>query len=268
MAPLSIASWRFLIASLTLGLILIGREGWPRWSLREWALLATLGLSGVFSYNVFFLYALQRVEAGRGAWSSPSFRRSSRWPTGLLFRIPMSRVKALGVFLAMYGCLLVVHRRSPDAAVHGPARLRRMAARRHGAVVGGLYAALALLHAALHAALDDLRRLLHGLSAADRRSARGRQPVRLLRGNLARRLGHRLPRPVRHGDRFHVYSQAIGRIGSTKAAAFINLVPIFAVLLGALLLGERLGAAILSGGALVICGVLLTNRRGRETASA
>ena len=30
-------------------------------------MLATLGLTGVFFYNVFFLYALKRVEAGRGA---------------------------------------------------------------------------------------------------------------------------------------------------------------------------------------------------------
>ncbi|MBV5336715.1 MAG: EamA family transporter, partial [Deltaproteobacteria bacterium] len=48
-------------------------------------------------------------------------------------------------------------------------------------------------------------------------------------------------------------------------AAFINLVPIFAVLLGALLLDERLETAILAGGALVISGVFLTNRPGRTS---
>ena len=61
---------------------------------------------------------------------------------------------------------------------------------------------------------------------------------------------------------FTWYSEAIGRIGSTRAAAFINLVPVFAVLLGALILHERLGAAVLGGGVLVLIGVWLTNRTG------
>ena len=59
---------------------------------------------------------------------------------------------------------------------------------------------------------------------------------------------------------FTWYSQAIALIGTTKAAAFINLVPLFAVLLGALLLDERIGGAVLAGGALVMVGVFLTNR--------
>jgi len=62
---------------------------------------------------------------------------------------------------------------------------------------------------------------------------------------------------------FTWYSEAIARIGTTRAAAFINLVPVFAVLLGALMLGERLGSAVLGGGVLVMAGVWLTNRSGR-----
>jgi drug/metabolite transporter (DMT)-like permease len=67
---------------------------------------------------------------------------------------------------------------------------------------------------------------------------------------------------------FTWYSDAINRLGSTKASAFINLVPVFAVLLGALLLDERLGATILGGGALVIIGVLMTTRPAAKPADA
>lgn len=42
--------------------------------------------------------------------------------------------------------------------------------------------------------------------------------------------------------------------------------PVFAVLLGALLLDERLGAGVLAGGATVIAGVLITHSAGRGTA--
>ena len=41
---------------------------------------------------------------------------------------------------------------------------------------------------------------------------------------------------------------------------FINLVPVFAVALGVLLLGEPLEASMLVGGALVIGGIFLLNR--------
>jgi drug/metabolite transporter (DMT)-like permease len=38
----------------------------------------------------------------------------------------------------------------------------------------------------------------------------------------------------------------VQEIGATRSAAFINLVPVSAVLLGALLLHERLGIAVLA----------------------
>jgi len=65
---------------------------------------------------------------------------------------------------------------------------------------------------------------------------------------------------------FTWYSEGINRLGSTQAAAFINLVPVFAILLGALLLDERPASAILAGGALVIAGVLITNRASGRSA--
>ena len=66
-SPLAVASWRFFVATLALGALLAFREGRPRWSWRDWLSLAALGLTGIFFYNVFFLYALRMVEAGRGA---------------------------------------------------------------------------------------------------------------------------------------------------------------------------------------------------------
>ena len=59
---------------------------------------------------------------------------------------------------------------------------------------------------------------------------------------------------------FTWYSEALSSLGPTRSAAFINLVPLFAVLLGALLLGERLAAGALAGGVCVLIGVWLTNR--------
>lgn len=259
-SPLAVASWRFFFAALLLGGLLIAREGWPRWSLREWIKVAALGLSGVFFYNVFFLYGLQHVEAGRGALVVafiPVLIALADW---LFFRLPMPPRKALGVALAMVGCLLVVTRGQPQRIFSGGVGfgemlllgtaaswvaytlISRHCSRHFSALAltfGGCLTGWLMLTAA---ALADGS--LFALSATTWRGWSGIVFLGVFGTALA----------------FTWYSQAIAQIGTTTAAAFINLVPLFAVLLGALLLDERIGGAVLTGGALVMVGVFLTNR--------
>lgn len=52
-------------------------------------------------------------------------------------------------------------------------------------------------------------------------------------------------------------------VGASRSAIFMYLQPVFGVLLATLLLSERLEAAHLVGGALVVGGVALTTRKGR-----
>jgi drug/metabolite transporter (DMT)-like permease len=49
-------------------------------------------------------------------------------------------------------------------------------------------------------------------------------------------------------------------IGPSRAAVFINFVPVSGVLLGWLLLDESINLSLLTGAALVIGGVYLTNK--------
>ena len=64
------------------------------------------------------------------------------------------------------------------------------------------------------------------------------------------------------------YYQGVVAIGPARAAVFTNLVPVFAVLLGVLLLGEEILASTLIGGVLVILGVSLVNRNSSAKATA
>ena len=92
---------RFLLAALVLGMLVVIHEGWPRWSLKEWLTLGALGASGIFLYNLCFLYGLRVIEAGRGALVvalTPAVVAVGDW---LLFRAPMSPMKAAGIALAM-----------------------------------------------------------------------------------------------------------------------------------------------------------------------
>jgi drug/metabolite transporter (DMT)-like permease len=56
------------------------------------------------------------------------------------------------------------------------------------------------------------------------------------------------------------YLEGVRAIGGPRTSVFLNLVPVFGLVFGALLLGEPLLKSLLVGGAMVIAGVMLTNR--------
>ena len=58
------------------------------------------------------------------------------------------------------------------------------------------------------------------------------------------------------------YYEGLRQLGPTRAGLFINFVPIFAIILAYLLLGEPITRSLVIGAGLVCCGVYLTNRRG------
>lgn len=60
---------------------------------------------------------------------------------------------------------------------------------------------------------------------------------------------------------FTWYYQGVQTLGPARAAIFTNLVPVFGVLFGMLLLGEPVLPSMVAGGLIVIGGVMLTNRR-------
>ena len=60
---------------------------------------------------------------------------------------------------------------------------------------------------------------------------------------------------------FTWYYQGVQQLGPARAAIFTNLVPVFGVLFGMLLLGEPVLLSMAIGGLVVIAGVMLTNRR-------
>lgn len=59
------------------------------------------------------------------------------------------------------------------------------------------------------------------------------------------------------------YYEGITQLGAARAVMFNNLVPIFGVLLGWLMLGEPLSLSLVAGGALGIAGIFLVNRVDR-----
>jgi drug/metabolite transporter (DMT)-like permease len=64
------------------------------------------------------------------------------------------------------------------------------------------------------------------------------------------------------------YYQGIRKIGAIRASQFINFVPVSAIVLAFLLLGEPVTPSLVAGGALVVCGVYLTNRPESSASAA
>jgi len=267
-SPLAVASWRFLLATLVLGALLMARAGWPRWTRGEWLIVAALGASGIFLYNICFLYGLQVIEAGRGALVvalTPAIIAAGDW---LLFSAPMSPAKAGGITLAACGCLLVVSNGDPWRLVSGDIGFGEW-----------LIVVCSLLWAAYTFIGRRGTRSLSPLAMTFGASLTGwlmLTAAALLQGSL-----FSLEAITAHGWAaiiflgvfgaalaFTWYAEAVQRIGPTRSAVFINLVPVSAVVLGALLLGERLGFAVLAGGVLIIAGVLITNQAGARFAAA
>lgn len=56
------------------------------------------------------------------------------------------------------------------------------------------------------------------------------------------------------------YYEGIRQLGAARTVVFNNLVPIFGVLLGWLVLGEPLSVSLIAGGAMALAGVFLVNR--------
>ena len=59
---------------------------------------------------------------------------------------------------------------------------------------------------------------------------------------------------------FSWYYKGIRAIGTARSAIFINLVPIFALLLSWLILDESFKPSVITGGAMVLAGVFLANK--------
>jgi drug/metabolite transporter (DMT)-like permease len=67
---------------------------------------------------------------------------------------------------------------------------------------------------------------------------------------------------------YGLYNYGVSRAPAAKAAAFINLIPVFACLLSYLMLGETLTPAQWTGGVMALGGVALSARPGRSAQSS
>ncbi len=253
-APATVATARFACAAALLWL-------WARISGRpvrlpargDLGLIAALGFTVVFAYNLFFLYGLRHAPAADGSVLVPGLiPLVTTLLTWRFFGERPSRRAGLGLAVALAGLVVVADpaggidsgRLAGDALFLGAScswavytLAGRSATARFGSVSANVYAtsagALMLLPLSFFGG---------GWSGAARApaSAWGGVAYLAVGGTV---LG------------FVAFYEGVRLIGAARASSFALLVPIFGVVSSVLVLGEGLRATLVAGGVVVLAGL-------------
>jgi drug/metabolite transporter (DMT)-like permease len=259
--PFTAGAIRIALAlAILLLLVRVLEDGLPRLDGRGLAAMAALGFTGVFVWNACFFPALERVPAGRGALIMALNPVGTALGMALIFHERLTPVRWLGIVLAAAGAVVVISRGDLPSLFTGAlgpgelalfgtvlawvsytligrgvlARISPLATTTWAAVFGGAMLAVAALFEQPWAAI----------AALPWRGWLSIGYIALFGTVLA----------------FLFFSEGVRRIGASRTAIFINFVPVFGVTFAALVLGEPVLASMVVGGAMVIGGVLLTNR--------
>ncbi len=262
----SIAFLRFAIAALLL-LVISKHQGqsFPKLTLKDWWGIFLLGLTGIFAYNAFFLGGLKLLPASRASLIVAFNPIAIALSSAILFREPLSKLKIFGILISLIGVSVIISKGNPielvttgistgDLYLFGCVaswvsytligkqvlkNVPNLTATTYSCLIG----ATALLPIALHfGLLTDLPKLTIGAWVST-----------IYMGAIGTVIA------------FLWYSEGIQSIGASRTAIFTNLVPVCAVLMGVLGLGEPFTGAIAIGGTLVISGVLCTNLSPTKT---
>jgi drug/metabolite transporter (DMT)-like permease len=260
--PSSAAFLRFLIASIAM-LIVTGLVE-KKFSIppkRLWVPLILLGMTGVFAYNVFFFSGLHHISAGRASLIVACTPLVITIFAAMFLNERLTSLKGCGVLLSLAGAITVISNGHPGSLLSGGfgpgeqallgcvlswsaysligrsvlGTLSPLTAVCYSSIIGALLLSIP-------AAREGLFGQLLTISSLDWASL-------AYLGIFGTALG------------FSLYYQGISKIGATRAGIFINLVPLFSILLSWLILDESVKPIVLAGGLLVLTGVTLTNYR-------
>lgn len=258
----TISALRFWVAFAILApLLLVVEKRIPRLSARDLGFTALLALFGLVIYNLLFLGALELIPAGRTALVVALNPILTAMTMAIVFGERLQQHRWLGILLALSGVWIVLSKGDPSLLLQRVGRGEWLML--GGACCWAIYTVVG-------------RYALNGEAAA---SPLALTTVTTLWGALMLTAGMPL-----EWDGWQVhdisvaawasivylgaggtalafvwYAEGLQQLGAARTAVFNNLVPVFGVLFGTLLLGEPLLISMLIGGAVAITGVTLTN---------
>lgn len=259
--PASAAFLRFLIASLAMVAVtrrLEGKLSLP--PLRLWLPLLLLGMTGVFAYNVFFFYGLRHISAGRASLIVAGTPLVITILAALFLRERLTFLKITGVLVSLAGAAMVISNGHPGSLFTGGF------GRGEQALVGCVlsWSAYSLIGRSVLRSLPPLAAVCYSSIIGTVLLAFPAAREGLFFNHLSAITPHAWASLAYLGLcgtalGFSLYYMGIKKIGASRAGIFINLVPLFALMLSWCILGETIKPAVLAGGLMVLIGVALTN---------
>ncbi len=232
----------------------------PKISYRQALLVVSLGLSGILAYNLFFFLGLKDISASRAgliiALNPVCITIASR----IFFQEKLTYLKLVGVAISLLGAILILTEGNISTLVSqgiGRGELSIL-----GCVASWvIYSLVGKLAMQEMSALATTTYAIWIGSVLLLPFAIWEQNNHFPKINLLTGLGLAYLGILATVVAFNWYYEGIQAIGAAKAAIFINLVPMFAIIFGTIFLKESLSAITLGGGGLVILGVTLVNRQ-------
>ena len=274
MPPLAGACLRFVLAALVLWPWLYGSGGFAAlktWTLQRWLGMAAAGATGVFGYAIFFLAGLQHLPSGKAALVITLNPVMTLLLAAWIFKERLSPLIAAGMLLAVCGAVVVLSHGQPLQLFQGAMGTGELLIL--GCVV--CWVLYTLIGRWMLSGVD-------ALAATTVTSTLG--AVLLLIASLAVEGSSGFASALHSGTSawtallflafgatalaYAWYFEGVKALGASAASGYITLVPLFGVVIGALLLGERLEVSMLVGGAMAIAGTaIMTWGRSRAAAS-
>ena len=259
--PLTVSAFRFMTAGLLMAGWTLWRNEWD-WNpvRRNWLGLLLLGISGVLGYNALFAIGMQYTTAINGALVVVINPVTTSIVAVLFLGERFSFRLGLGVLLSLLGVLTVITR--GDLSALQTLSINKGEVWLLGAVASWTtYTSLAKvvmrnMPVAMATTVSTLVGAVMLWAASLSESSWGKLPG--VSGQVAVELVFLAVFPSFIA--YLIFNRGIREIGASKASAYINLMPVNAVMIAALFYGETVTAQQIAGMFLVMSGVLLTTR--------
>ncbi|MBF0204639.1 MAG: EamA family transporter [Desulfamplus sp.] len=258
--PFNAGFIRFAMASFFLLVITRQVEGsLPVVKKKQIFPILILGATGVFSYNVFFFFALHYLQAGKAALIIANNPILISLLSALIFKESLNAVKCVGIFMSVTGALVVISDGHIMSFVNSG--LGKGEILTFGCVIS--WVAYSLVGKQIMGDLSPLVSVCYSSIAGT---------VMLFVPAMTHGSFHEIFQynSMEWFSLFYLaffgtvlgflwYYEGIKSIGAMKSSVFINFVPVSAIIFSYFILNEPVGKSLLIGAILVISGVFSTN---------
>ena len=263
-APADAAFMRFVLAAVTLAVLTRMIDGRLRLPPRDQLVsLLLLGLTGVFCYNICFFSGLRFIEAGRASLIIALNPMAITVGAVFLFGERLSLLQCAGLLISLFGAFLVISNGNPAILISGGIGWGEIAIL--GCVIS--WAAYSLIGRNVLKSMSPLSAVfysaLFGALMLFPATLVGEAPLQIHTYSSADWISLLFLGILGTAAGFSLYYQAIRAIGSARSSVFINLVPLFSILLAWIFLGETINFSVLGGGIILMSGVYLTNKKAK-----